>query len=237
VLEELLSIPRTFCGPPNSGNGGYSAGLLAELIDGPCEVTLRAPPPLAVPLVRACGAEGAAILKHGETLLAQATPKTFEVELPAPVSLAEAERAAARYIGFAAHPYPSCFVCGPTRTRGDGLAIYAGAVEDRRVVACPWWPTHDLCSDGEQVDTRFIWAALDCPSWFGFATFADEVPKTLLGRLAVTILRKPRLSEHCVVMGWSLGRDGRRIACASQLLDGAGECLAYSKSTWIALKA
>jgi hypothetical protein len=236
VLDEQVSIAPTFCGPAQSGNGGYTSGLLADCIEGPCEVTLRAPPPLAVQLVRERTPQGGAILKHGETLLAEAIPGAFEVALPESVSLAEAERAATRYIGYRAHPYPSCFVCSPTRPRGDGLAIHAGPVEERRVVAGPWWGTRDLSSDGELVDARFVWAALDCPSWFGFATFADDVPPILLGRLAVTILRRPRLDERCVVMGWSSGREGRRIACGSQLLDGAGECLAYSKSTWITLK-
>ncbi|HKP61246.1 MAG TPA: hypothetical protein VJV78_31170 [Polyangiales bacterium] len=236
MLEESVSIPTKFCGPAQSGNGGYSSGLLADVIEGACEVTLRAPPPLAVPLVRARGPQGGAILKHGETLLAEAIPGAFELELPEPVGLDEAERASTRYVGYTNHPYPSCFVCSPTRPRGDGLAIHAGPVGDRRVVAGSWWATRDLCSDGAIVDARFVWAALDCPSWFGFSTFADDVPPILLGRLAVTILRRPKLEERCVVMGWSSGREGRRIACGSQLLNAAGDCLAYAKSTWVILK-
>jgi hypothetical protein len=41
-----LSIDRRFCGPPGSGNGGYTAGHLAALIGDSAEVTLRRPPPL-----------------------------------------------------------------------------------------------------------------------------------------------------------------------------------------------
>ena len=41
-----LSIDRRFCGPPGSGNGGYTAGRLAALIGDPAEITLRRPPPL-----------------------------------------------------------------------------------------------------------------------------------------------------------------------------------------------
>ena len=36
-----LSIDRRFCGPPGSGNGGYTAGRLAALIGDPAEITLR----------------------------------------------------------------------------------------------------------------------------------------------------------------------------------------------------
>ena len=52
-----LTVPRRFCGPPGSGNGGYTAGLLAERVQGgtahavshapgcpAVEVTLRQPP-------------------------------------------------------------------------------------------------------------------------------------------------------------------------------------------------
>ena len=39
-------IRKRFCGPPNSGNGGYVCGLLANAMAEPCQVTLHAPPPL-----------------------------------------------------------------------------------------------------------------------------------------------------------------------------------------------
>ena len=41
-----ISVPAMFNGPPGSANGGISAGLAASQIDGPAEVSLRAPPPL-----------------------------------------------------------------------------------------------------------------------------------------------------------------------------------------------
>jgi hypothetical protein len=45
-----LVIMSRFCGPPDSGNGGYVCGLIAGYLDGPAEVTLRKPPPLETPL-------------------------------------------------------------------------------------------------------------------------------------------------------------------------------------------
>ncbi len=41
-----LSIDRRFCGPPGSGNGGYTAGRLAALTGDPAEIMLRRPPSL-----------------------------------------------------------------------------------------------------------------------------------------------------------------------------------------------
>jgi len=48
-LTEII-IDKRYCGPPNSGNGGYVCGRLAQHIPGGAEVTLRAPPPLDKPL-------------------------------------------------------------------------------------------------------------------------------------------------------------------------------------------
>jgi hypothetical protein len=124
------------------------------------------------------------------------------------------------------------------RPPGDGLGIYAGPVEGRRVVAAPWVPTPDLSSDGQTVDTEFVWGALDCPSWFGYAMTVDEVPQSLLGRMAVSIRRAPELAERCVVVAWNIDHEGRRIRCGSMLIDAAqGECLAHAATTWITLKS
>ena len=42
-----IVIASRFCGPDSSGNGGYTAGLIANELDGTeIEVTLRLPPPL-----------------------------------------------------------------------------------------------------------------------------------------------------------------------------------------------
>ena len=35
-LGQQLIVPSRFCGPPSSGNGGWTAGALATLIDHDC---------------------------------------------------------------------------------------------------------------------------------------------------------------------------------------------------------
>lgn len=45
-MSETIVIPRRFRGPLTSGNGGYTCGLLAGIVGGEAEVTLRLPPPL-----------------------------------------------------------------------------------------------------------------------------------------------------------------------------------------------
>ena len=127
-------------------------------------------------------------------LLAEGKPTAFQLALPQPVSFAEAEAARANYIGFREHPYPGCFVCGPARAPdfGAGLGLFPGAVSGQQLVAAPWQPARDLCDEHGLARKEFVWAALDCPSWFGHAAFVERVPKILLGRLAVAVLRLPR---------------------------------------------
>ena len=62
------TIARRFNGPPGSGNGGYVCGLMANLIDGPSEATLRAPPPLEKPLSLERDKHGAVSLRDGDVL-------------------------------------------------------------------------------------------------------------------------------------------------------------------------
>ena len=44
-MKEII-IQNRFCGPPDSGNGGYTSGLIAKELNNPVEITLRKPPPL-----------------------------------------------------------------------------------------------------------------------------------------------------------------------------------------------
>jgi hypothetical protein len=43
---ESLVIARRFCGPPNSGNGGYVCGRVAAHIPGSASVRLKTATPL-----------------------------------------------------------------------------------------------------------------------------------------------------------------------------------------------
>jgi hypothetical protein len=217
-----VRIPARFNGPPRSANGGYTCGLLAGLLGGEAEVTLRVPPPLEREL-RVVQASGRAELLDGETLVAEGERAAVEVDVPTTVSLAEAEDASTRYAGFAHHAYPTCFTCGPERE--DGLGIYAGAVAGREgVVAAPWTPA-------EEPAPEVVWAALDCPSGWAVDDFQRE--GVLLGRMAARVDRLPAAGEPHVVVGWRMGEVGRKRYAGSALLTTAGEVLARSRSTWI----
>ena len=217
-----MIVPGRYNGPPDSGNGGYTCGLVAGILGGVAEVTLRLPPPLdrELEVVRN---DGRVEIRDAGALVAEAESVQLEVDVPAPVALQEAEDASPRYAGFVHHAYNTCFVCGPRRE--DGLGIYAGPVLGRPgVVASPWRP-------GDDVRPELVWAALDCPSGWAVDDFQRE--GVLLGRMATAIDRLPTPGEPHVVIGWRIGGDGRKRFAGSALLTADGEVVARSRSTWI----
>src|SRR5687767_2395645 len=107
-----ITIARRFCGPPASGNGGYSCGRLAAFVGPAAEITLRAPPPLDTPL-RVLPHDGSWRMTHGDQVVAEGHARELDLQIPVPPSWEEAERAGRGYNGFRDHAYDTCFVCGP----------------------------------------------------------------------------------------------------------------------------
>jgi hypothetical protein len=231
VGEQVLVIDARSCGPPDSGNGGYVCGLVGAVLGGPVEVTLRRPPPIGRPLLRRA-TEGGFALFDGEELVAETAPARLELDVPDPVHPGDAREAARSYPGFARHPFPTCFVCGPQREQGDGLRIFPGPVTGRDVVAAPWTPGRTLANGEGLVRPEFVWAALDCPG--AFANGFPEIPM-VLGRLAVKLIRPVRFGQPFVVVGWSEGSEGRKRFAGTALLGDDGKILAQAKATWIIL--
>ena len=225
-----ITIDARFRGPAESGNGGYTCGLLAAVAGEPAEVPLRRPPPLDRPL-RVERGDGRATLCDGPALVAEAVRAEVELEPPASVAFSVAEEASRHYLGFEEHAFPTCFVCGPERAPGDGLRIFAAAVPGQDVVAAPWVPAAELADADGAVRREFVWAALDCPGAFavGFAGRGELV----LGRLAARLDRVPRAGERCVVVGWGLGEDGRKLSAGSALFGEDGALQGVARATWI----
>jgi hypothetical protein len=222
-VASTITIPRRFNGPPESANGGYACGLVAAVVGGPAEVTLRSPPPLDTPLSIVRDGDRVEI-DDGETLVAVGEPVEFELDVPEPVSVEEAEAARKAYAGFRHHAYSTCFTCGPDRV--DGLGVFAGPVAGRELVAAPWLP-----SPGE-MPAEFVWAALDCPSGWAVDEFQRE--GVLLGRLAAKIVGPiVGTGEPYVVIGWGTGAEGRKRYAGSAIFTADGELRAYARSTWI----
>jgi hypothetical protein len=215
-----MRIPARFNGPPGSGNGGWSAGAFARAsgLGGVVEVTLRVPPPLDTELSYADGTFHA----PDGTPVASVTTATDAGEPVPPVPLGEATAASAAYPGFTAHPFPTCYVCGPERA--DGLRIFPGHRPDGRNAA-PWTVPDD-------VSDETMWAALDCPGgWSALHTGRTFV----LGRIAARIDALPAPGTTCVVVGRADEMAGRKAFTRSTVYAPDGTPLAVARATWIAI--
>lgn len=236
-----ITIARRFCGPPHSANGGYAAGRAAEafasVFDQPptasVRVDLRAPPPLEVELgtERASDPGPSLLVVDGEgQTIALAQAGQLALELVSAPSIDEARAASEHYVGFEAHPYGTCFVCGPTRDPGDGLRIFPGRRGAEGPVFSPWTPSVDLVDGDDAIPAHMMWAALDCPGYFGVAEVGELA---LLARMTARVQRVPAVGEPLVVAGWSLGREGRKLNAATAVFDAEGAALAWSQQLWI----
>ena len=233
-MKKTILIDSRFNGPPDSGNGGYVCGLVANHIAGVAEVTLRAPPPLERPLALEAVGNGHMVLLDGETLVAEGRPAALEIEAPTPPSLTAAEAAVAGYAGFRHHVFPTCFVCGPQREEKDGLRVFAGPLPEGGMVASPWTPEDSLGDEYGLVRPEFHWAVLDCPGYF--ALYGEEGPTAVLGRMTAEIYRPVAIRETCVVTAWAMGGEGRKRYAGTAIFGQAGRLCAAAKQTWIELR-
>lgn len=228
-MSATLSIDPRFCGPDGSANGGYTCGLLARGLRGPVEVTLRQPPPLG----RALRVEDGATrrLLDGPSVVAVAQAAALSLDVPPAPSFEEAETLASSYAGLRDHRFPRCFVCGTARS--DGLGLRPGRRADG-IAAAAWVPDASLARDDGLVAPEFLWAALDCPGFWGAA--APDLPVAVLGRMTGEVEPGPKAGDRCVVIGWGrAAREGRKIQAATALFDAGGRLRGRSIQTWIVL--
>ena len=228
----VVRIAARYNGPPGSANGGYACGAFAVATGADVSVRLLAPPPLEVPLEVARRDDGTWEMRDGDTAVATARPGRLELESPLPPAWVGTVWASQHYPGFAHHPFPDCYVCGPHRRRGDGLRIFPGVLENG-LWAAPWLPADDLDGGDGKVAVEYHWAALDCPGYF--AVSAGRRPM-LLGEMHAHVDRRVHVGEPCTVVAWKIAVEGRRHLAGTALYDEDGEPCARALATWIELR-
>ncbi len=243
-MSDLL-VPARFCGPPVSGNGGWTCGAMAQLVHGhPSDhavpwptitVTLRRPPPLDSP-VPTTEVDGTLVATDAEGPVAEARAADGTLTEVEAVDAATARAAEASYAGWVTHPFVTCFPCGPDRAEGDGLRIFPGPVGEGRV-ASTWTPHpstaedwHAYEDDDRRASLPVTWAALDCPG--GWAADLADNP-AVLGRMTARVDALPAIGEEHVVVGAFRGREGRKLFTAATLYDADGRIVATAEHTWI----
>jgi hypothetical protein len=235
-VTDTLSIPAFFNGPPESGNGGYTCGRVAELVDAEVsEVSLRSPPPLETPLevVR----DGVRVrVVDGETLVAEGAPSDLLVDMPdaVPASEVDAAQEAGRERWADGHPFPTCVVCGPARP--DGFGIVPSALPGRDGLFGAAWTPGEASDDGQGlVRSELVWAALDCPTSAPVANFGNG-PAMVLASLTARLGCPLRVGEPHTILSWALGEDGRKHWSAAALYDSNGILTCASRALWIELR-
>ena len=234
-MAESVSISRRFNGPLESGNGGYSAGVVASsCLSGPAAVNLRRPVPLdtALQVVRQ-GDGSIEVMDAGELIMdARSTPEVA-IEVPEPVSVDDARAAAARYRGLHDGLFSRCFVCG--RAREDAFGVFAGEVEGRDLVASTWVPPSWTADETGQVRPEFVWAVLDCPTYFALYA-GGELPLSVLASLTARLEAPAAAGAEHVVVAWPIARDGRKHHAGSAVLSADGELLAAARALLVQVR-
>lgn len=222
-----MIIASRYCGPPKSGNGGYTAGLLAEAAGGagPLTVRLAVPPPLDTPLsygknaLRDPAGLVVATIRPGSPLGSAAPPVSAEV----------AATASARYAGLADHPFPTCFVCGPQRAIDDGMRLFPGPVT-ADVVATVWRPTAAFTDATGRVPRRMLWAALDCPGAWTLSARAGR--PVVLGEMTAVTADHLAPDMDYVVVGAHINSEGRRSWTATAIYHADGALVGQAEAVW-----
>lgn len=228
-------IDKRFCGPADSGNGGYAAGLFAKTINGPAEVSLLAPPPLDTPISIINDDNGGLCAQFGDTIIAKMKPTQVDFDAPPCPDFESIKTAHTQFLSECdgEHLIPYCFVCGNRRAEGDGLRIFSGPVPESSLNADFWTPGADLADGQGFVREEFLWAALDCPSAFALRIWPAV---SLLGQIRVNVISRPKVGERLVAAGWPKSRDGRKHFAASALYNEAGDLIAQADTLWIELR-
>jgi len=230
-----ITIPHRYCGPPESGNGGWVSGTVAAHVPTTAPrpavtVRLASPPPLDRPL--ALDAEptpdGVLTLRllDGGHLVASATASADLVEeVPPTVTLEVARAAEARYEGLLDHPFPTCFSCGTGRDPDDALCLRPGPVADGTGRYAATWVPHEA-------SVPLVWAALDCPG--GWSAGIAGRPM-VLGTMTARLHTMPAVGAPHVVLAWQRGSEGRKHHSGTAVFSPDGELLARAEATWIAV--
>jgi hypothetical protein len=248
-MQESIIIPARFRGPPESGNGGYVAGVITEQFaelgssaeGSAIEVTLRAPTPLDRAMTPLRTDDDSIQLILGETLIAEARRCELTLDIPEPPSFASAlaaQGASPSFIekinplvpeGIGFHPI--CFCCGADVAPDEGLHVYAAPVAGFDGVAAAWQPSAVFADPAGNLPEPVLWAALDCPGQFAY--LADGIRTGMLGRMTGRILKPVPVAQELTVIGWCIEVERLKHFAGTALFDESSELCGYSKQVWI----
>ena len=231
TTSHAARVASRFCGPPHSGNGGYTVGMIGKHLGPEVEVTLKRPIPVDDNMQVLADPAGVASLLHADTEIASARTAELDLDVPDGITFADAAAARANFPGYKVHPFPNCYVCGTNRCCGDGMCLFTGTVGEG-VVASSWVPTAEFVTEAGIVGPEFICAALDCPGAWALIDRYGIEGQVVLGRMTYRLSKPIYAGERYVVMGWATGREGRKAFCGTAVYDAEGQVCAAAGATW-----
>jgi len=233
VTTDTVTIEAPFFGLPNTGHGGYTGGLLAERLTGAVQVKFVNPPPLEVPLSLTHG-EDTLTMRDGAGVIAEARKVDLDIDIPEAPTFEVAEASTATNRDLRPRPSPTCMTCGPERASGEGLRLFVGPVDGREIVAGAWTPHANFAAADGVLRPRFIWAALDCPTYWAVLSANGNQGRLVTARLAVRMVGPMPAEEPVIVLAWPIAQRGRRLSVAgAAIVTPGGEALAVAEATWI----
>ena len=230
-----ITIPHRYCGPPESGNGGWVCGTVAAQVPTTAThpavtVRLSSPPPLDRPMSLEAHPTDAGLLAldlldRGHLVARGTASPDLDDEAPEAVAHDLAVQAETRFEGLAEHPFPTCFACGTARDPEEALCLRPGPLADGTGRYAATWVPHE-------VSVPLVWAALDCPG--GWSAGIAGRPM-VLGTMTARVLSLPDAGTPHVVVAWQRGSEGRKHHSGSALFSPAGQLLARAEATWVAV--
>jgi hypothetical protein len=239
MIDRLTIDPR-YNGPNTSGNGGWVAGSLARLLGAaPVSVSLRAPAPLAVPMLVRWRDDGTVSLENDGILVAEAGRSELELDVPKAPDPDEAEAAGVMARKASAQAvdstYGRCFSCGSSRS--DGLRIVAGPVGENGIVATMWTPMSYVADAAGQLSVEATWAALDCSAGFAWMHRLAAGTPIVTARMTAVVEQPLQAGHRYTVIGWPIAQDGRKLHAGTAIFDRAGKIQARSRQLWLIQRA
>jgi hypothetical protein len=108
-------------------------------------------------------------------------------------------------------------------------------VEGRDLVASPWTPPEWTAGPDGHVRPEFLWAVLDCPTYFALYAHDDELPMSVLGQMTARVDGTATPGDEHVVIAWPLGREGRKHRAGAAVLSPGGTPIAVAEALLIEL--
>jgi len=227
-----LKIEPFYEGPAGSGQGGWASRQFVEHLDGPHSIALRHHVPLGQELTVVRG--DTVQLRHGDTLIMEATPWVPDAVMTEPVSIDDAAQARSCFVPFLDDDISmTCFSCG---MQSSSMQVHGADLGDGRYATdwtVPEWATSPLSASGA------LWAALDCTAAF-YVCGSDGERMAYTVQYAVDQRREVVPGERVAIVGWNGDYeprwDGRKRGAASAAFTENGEVVALARSFWVSAK-